>query len=262
MCSKKLINIKSINDFIEVSDFQFSDFVDSNGKDRDWVCILKDVKELKLRGGVYIIVNKVTGKKYMGSSSDLYRRFRSHFSYSGPSNRITEVLKSKGELCKDIKQRECFSFNVFFSESYLEDERVLFSWLRKELEYNNRCPAKLGDRAVYAMSRWGDYKELLSIKEASDYYKVSEYCIKSKLDNSVYGNIFFSSEVRSAKYLKDYFYKVVCVNKKGSCLKSFVSIKEASNYYGISESTIYRSLRREVWVKKSDLKFNWVCSID
>ena len=60
--------------------------------------------------------------------------------------------------------------------------------------------------------------------------------------------MFLSECPWSNKDLRNYFYKVKVLGDNYS--KSFRSVKEASNYYGIHQSTIYRNEGK--WIKKLD----------
>ena len=80
MLNLKSKNIRDTSDLLLISDFKFDKFGDCEGNPRSWSDVLKDINSLKSKSGVYFIINKISGKKYIGSSRDLYRRFRSHFS--------------------------------------------------------------------------------------------------------------------------------------------------------------------------------------
>lgn len=50
-----------------------------------------------MTSGVYEIINKISGKKYIGSSVDIYKRFREHF-YHAPSKTNAELRNDMVEL--------------------------------------------------------------------------------------------------------------------------------------------------------------------
>jgi len=150
-----------------------------------------------------------------------------------------------------------FSFNVLFSDNYLKDESFLFK--NTSFEYNNRQPCNDVGK-IYSINKSGDYKEFVSIEEASIYYKISKRQIQRILNQKIVLlklNLIFSSFLRSSSYIKDCFRKIICEDSSGNCLKSFVSAEEVSIYYSISKNTVYRSLKRGNLVKKLGVKFFW-----
>jgi hypothetical protein len=128
----------------------------------------------------------VSGKKYIGSSNNLYRRFCEHFLHDKFRNiRIREDIEKFG-ICK-------FEFNIIFTENYLKEESLLLVSLIKDFKYNKRFSHHiLGDKVIYATSISGEYKKFLSLKEVLDFYKNRN--IKNKINKSSTGKLVFLSE--------------------------------------------------------------------
>jgi len=262
MLNLKSKNIRDTSDLLLISDFKFDKFGDCEGNPRSWSDVLKDIKSLKSKSGVYFIINKISGKKYIGSSRDLYRRFRSHFSLYFSEGESRYKLKKVLHMNSDLKKHGVcnFSFLVFFSENYVKDESFLFSL--QDFEYNNRQPPKHIGK-VYSINKFGDCKEFFCIEEASIYYKISKRQIQRILNEKIvvspWGKLklIFSSVVRNDSYIKDCFIKIISEDSSGNYLKSFVSPEEVSIYYSISKRTVYRSLKSGNLVKKLGVKFIW-----
>lgn len=262
--NKKLLSIKSCSDFIEHSDFQFAKFTSSEGNLRTWRCILKDLNCLNSKPGVYIIVNKVSGFKYIGSSKNLYSRFRRHFSFyfknlGGPILTDHQIIM-KEEMTK--YGIDNFEFNVCFSEVNEEsrNEHFLFKLLEEECEYNVIWPKRSQD-TVYSINKRGYSKEFFCVEEAALYYKISSSHIWRILDKKkvCIDKIIFSSELYSkdSDYLKDCFNKVSSEDKEGNLIY-FLTVKEAALHYNISKGVVYKSLKSGRWVKKKTIRFNRV----
>ena len=215
-----------------------------------------------------MIVNKVSGYKYIGSSRNLYRRFRAHFSF---------YFKSINSACVDwntdhqtLMKREMtdygilnFEFNVHFSEDKegVKDEHFLFNLLEKECEYNLRWPKRpIG--IMYSIDKRGNSIEFNSVEEASDYHKLSPSHIWRILDKKkvcIKGRVIFSSVSLSegSVYLKDCFNKLSSEDREGNIIY-FLTAKEAAFYFDISLGLVYKSLKSGLWVKKKTIRFNWV----
>ena len=268
LSKKFLLDIKSVDDFIKYSDFKFDFNSKTDGRIGSWSCILKDTDCLKSKGGVYMIVNKASGYKYIGSSRNLYRRFRAHFSfYFNNSVCIDWSMDHQTLMKREMTEYGIlnFEFNVHFSEDKegVKDEHFLFNLLEKECEYNLIWP-KRPTGIMYSIDKRGNSIEFNSIEEASDYHKLSASHIWRILDKKkvcIKAGVIFSSICISLPegnvYFKDCFNKLSSEDREGNIIY-FLTAKEAAFYFDISLGVVYRSLKSGLWVKKKTIRFNWV----
>lgn len=214
--------------------------------------------------GIYLITNKINGKKYVGMSNKISRRFCEHKSRSSIANKTTILYKAfrKYSICN-------FSFEILeIVESVDLLEEAEIRWISKlKPEYNMNKGGK-GNKG-YSLSE--EMKMILSIagklqwESKSDYQK--DALIKNNLKGPKIGHQ-VSNETRNK--LRDINLgkkqseqtkakrsekmktsaignsngnkKVFCL-KDGNVIKTYSSIKEASELLKIHPSNITKVLK-------------------
>ena len=84
-------------------------------------------------GGIYHIINKVSGKKYIGSSIDVRKRIESHFQYSG-CKKLREDIKKLGR-----KNFEAVVISYCENEATIREvEQAIINIIPKENLYNKQ----------------------------------------------------------------------------------------------------------------------------
>lgn len=142
-----------------------------------------DVNELSKVSGIYYIINLITKKKYIGSSTNLYRRWRDH-----------SINSSNFELKKDINLHGIENF--IFKVIDIYDNILLADLLKVEQEHLNIYYAQEYKNSNYIDKR---FRELLYnyIPESGNYSAFKKWKENSKEKiklnrkgnkNSNYGN--------------------------------------------------------------------------
>lgn len=138
----------------------------------------ESIEELK-RGGVYTIINRINGKRYVGQSSNMYQRKGDHSSRAHQERKPSEHKNMYADILKHGTDN--FSFEVLlYSESKSEREQVEEKYIVKlqtvsngynsavnHVEISERAYAKIRKPVEYFSLEGESLGTFNSVREAS-----------------------------------------------------------------------------------------------
>jgi group I intron endonuclease len=225
--------------------------------------------------GIYIIINKRNGKKYIGASNNVLRRFMEH---KAPKN----VETSTNVLCKSFRRYGVDSFNFILLE-WLDDinklpEREKF-WIKKLNPEYNMNEGGLGN-VGHKVSAY--VRKVISEKSKEQWDRLSLKDKKERIKNNLTGrskNFFMTEEMKQKlricnlgkKQSKETILKrsvsmrkamkgntnsnkKIGAFKKGILIKEFDSSKIASEFINVHPSCITGVLKGR---RKTTGGFEW-----
>ena len=243
-----------------------------------------DTKIIKMKSGVYEIINTKNNKKYIGSSKNVKERIINHKSLLKNNNHHSIHLQRAYN-----KDKEYFKFNIIkYCENYIEEEQILLDNLQPE--YNIKKEAINGfygehskdtirkiklkkARIIAAFNKDGKIIcNFLGIQDACKYFNIKRgvvhNCLKKKQYNKN-GNLAFLyrddyiAGIKPTKFIKTFTKKpgikgitLFVYLLSGKFLKKYESIQEASKKLGISASNIHRKINKiPKWKSKRSHKY-------
>jgi hypothetical protein len=202
----------------------------------------------KINGVVYMTINKINGKKYVGKDS------KNDLNYYGSGKAMKRALKKYGKE-SFVKVPLVYIDNIISLGAFEYHIIKLLEAVDREDYYNmfispNHAWGKKFVKPVYCYSKDGClFKVFDSIRSASDYLNVTVNAVQAcfyRVKDGCAGRVrgYYLSKERYDKYPKELMAKDKSIhqyNKEGNYIRSFLGIVEAqeqtgANYPAIKEA--------------------------
>ena len=246
---------------------------------------MKNIKNLPARCGIYMVVNTINNKKYIGQSTNIKKRFQSHHlvDYKNENNcnyntKFYQALRKYGidnfevivlKLCEEkeldaleikyIKEFNTFqdgynstqggqywSLNIHSEETELKRQKTRME--NKSLMSENHPRAKLTNQQVWDIRQ--RYIDGESIKEIYQDFK-DLYSNQQTFKRIVLGQSYVTvGNIPNKEQVRHTNAKLTDVQVKeirNSYKKGVISYKELGEKYNLSESSIAAIIKRETY---------------
>jgi len=217
--------------------------------------IIKDkyiiYKENKNKIGIYRFLNKINGKSYVGSSTNLGTRLSIYFSKKGMSSR----LKNKKSLIYDALLK--YGYDDFTLEILeyckidilIEREQYYINYFKSEYNILKAANSRLGIKHSL------ETRILMSIKKRGInhnlYGKTPSYETRKRISESSKSAIrinkpkIIKPETRLKLSLNNNGIRIKVFDKSNKIYKEFNTLTNAANYFNVTRSTISRYLNKD-----------------
>lgn len=231
--------------------------------------------KLRKQCGIYIIINLVNGKRYIGSSNDLYNRLHEHFhnlkNNKGHNkhlqyawNKYTEKYFSWEilEICKEDIQFEREQFYISklkpeynFSLQVIANKGRVRTQLEKE-KISNTLKAKYKNKEIFAYNQKHLWKEtyvydIVNFRLLGSYNNKSQACkslgfnrdlkinrIISNLYIISYTKLITKTDIKNFIIRNFYGRKGYFITEKDNNLTYHKNIQECADFLGVSRSSL------------------------
>ncbi len=213
-------------------------------------------KQLKGKSGVYLFINKITNKLYVGSSITLARRMASHF-YHANSNKDTNII-----LYRAMRKYKLENFSLAILEFCNSDIIICSDLEKKWIDYYNpsynvlKIPgSSSGFR--HKIDTINKLKQLFKKENHPKFGSINSVETNSAISKGI--KEFYRNHEHHAKGKKGILsaqygiggHFVFCYNKTGKEL-IFPSINGAKQHFKVRWSTIKKNLDTQNWINIQD----------
>lgn len=215
---------------------------------------LSSTKKPEPKPGIYIIKNTVSGKLYIGSSKNLRSRFWCYFNKNEIKKHFS--LSLQGDVyCFGL---DSFEYYALYTEDYQRDEKQMYNTLREERLYNDRVPfiyTWFKGEVLYAIEESGLYKIFHSYEEVYSHFKLEEVTVRAYIKSQKFylkGGVYFSWYLFKEEELTKMKNKdaTLISKKSGKTIKRFRNYEEVCTFYGISKSSVEKSVSQGTVIKR------------
>ena len=209
-------------------------------------------KELRNKSGVYILINNINNKLYVGSSINLTKRMVSYFYYTNSDN------ESKSVIIRAMKKHDISNFSLGIKELCKKDSQICLELEQKWIDYYKPSYNVLkiaGNSSGYKhkIETINKLKELFTEKNHPNYGKILSPQTREAISKGI--KKYYLTNNHRSKGLKGKLSSlygiggklVFCYNKKGEEL-IFTSINETRQYFHVRWTFIKQSIDTQKWI--------------
>lgn len=191
-----------------------------------------------MKSGVYIIKNLVNGKVYIGSSIDIYNRWKTH-KYGLKNNKhINQHLQNSWNKYGENN----FDFSILEETSKLKTTLIekeqkyidLYESFERQKGYNINPVAEIG----YSLGCYKTWVDKFGLEKADEMWK--EVTKKNSIANSMENNAMWNMSRPEVGVLNKFLKSkpILQFDLSGNLIQEFESVSTASKILNISRNTI------------------------
>ena len=197
------------------------------------------------KSGIYLIINKINGKQYIGQSIRVYERWREHYSEPSQNSLIDAAIQKYGVSNFEVwLLEECLPADLNIKEAFYADQYpdcyIPNGYNIAKCGEQNRITTKFKEVSCYDMNG-SLIKTFECINDASRYYNLADTnicaCCKRKIGSITAGGMLWSyghqeniviTKPKTGRYGGKTVYQY---NKDtGEFIQSFNSLTDAERY--------------------------------
>lgn len=225
-----------------------------------------NIEQYRNISGIYYIINTVTHRKYIGSTTNLYKRYKEHSSKThcfdlkkdlslyGKESFIFKIVDVFEDISiEELEQKEQEHLNVYFAQEYIDSKR---KDSRFRILLYNRCPRSSKrffhlytkeTKALWSLQRKGKDNPRFGVILDEKIKKKISTAQKNKYQNG-YINPKQGSKtteetkerIKKAWIESGFIQKIFCLSLSNYTIRNFESYTEASRHTGVDSADIQR----------------------